>query len=130
VLSDDAPLVVGAMQHRSLWGVGHRLRGWRSGSGPGYAHGCLCAPRGDRPPADRGRAGARGRLAWGDLVASARRAGRPFAATDRRGRGATRSRQSGIHGSPCASFGPRYARLIVPVPFMNRSRPAPRPVAR
>ena len=44
VLSDDAPLVVGAMQHRSLWGVGHRLRGWRSGSGPGYAHGAFARP--------------------------------------------------------------------------------------
>jgi hypothetical protein len=44
VLSDDAPLVVGAVQRGSLWGVGHRLRGWRSGSGPGYAHGAFARP--------------------------------------------------------------------------------------
>ncbi len=44
VLSDEGPLVVGALQHGSLWGVGHRLRGWRSGAGSGYAHGAFVRP--------------------------------------------------------------------------------------
>ncbi len=44
VLSEGAPLVVGVMQHGSLWGAGHRLRGWGSSAGSGYAHGAFFRP--------------------------------------------------------------------------------------